>query len=256
VTARYLPDPGRPGAIGTNRVMCAVADGKGHLYVGTENGGLEVLDLASGRFRRFLPRRGDDRSLSSTSIYGLALDDQGILWVGTYNGGVSFTSEAQRRFTLIEARRGTSCDRTLPPSTRPSRRSLGGDGRQRPQSAPAGGSGPSLPPRRDRPRSGPMRSSPCSRTARPDLGGGGTRAWAAGPRTGGSRPTLPGATTHLPGGRRRPRTCCSRLLGGRALTADAHFFPLTVRQGASPESPRVSRGTPPHPVPRTTGSTR
>jgi PAS domain S-box-containing protein len=105
VTARYLPDPNRPGTIGSDRVTCTVADPHGRLYVGTENGGLEVLDIASGRFRNYRPRRGDDRSLSSPSVYGLAYDEQGILWIGTFNGGVSYTSDTQRRFTLVQARR-------------------------------------------------------------------------------------------------------------------------------------------------------
>ncbi len=60
---RYLPDPAQPGSIGTTRIQCTFADGRGRLYVGTENGGLEVLEIATGRFRRYLPRRGDDRSL-------------------------------------------------------------------------------------------------------------------------------------------------------------------------------------------------
>jgi PAS domain S-box-containing protein len=105
LVTHYLPDPTRPGTIGTDRVRCTVADGKGGLLVGTENGGLEVLDLASGRFRRYLPRRGDERSIGATSIYALMLDDQGILWVGTYNAGVAFSSEAQGHFGLVQARR-------------------------------------------------------------------------------------------------------------------------------------------------------
>ncbi len=105
LVTRYLPDPTRPGTIGTDRVLCAAADGKGRLLVGTENGGLEVLDLASGRFRRSLPKKGDDRSIGATSIYALMLDDQGILWVGTYNAGVAFTCEEQGYFGLVQARR-------------------------------------------------------------------------------------------------------------------------------------------------------
>ncbi len=60
---RYLPDPRDPDSISSARVRRLVPDGKGKLYVGTENGGLDILDLRTRKFAHVPPRpRGRRRA--------------------------------------------------------------------------------------------------------------------------------------------------------------------------------------------------
>ena len=101
---RYTHQPGRPDSLATNSARCVLVDG-GRVLVGTENGGLDVLDPATGRFTHNLPDPDDPASLSSPSVWRLMKDAQGILWVGTYNGGLNFLSPIGQRFGLVRASR-------------------------------------------------------------------------------------------------------------------------------------------------------
>jgi ligand-binding sensor domain-containing protein len=78
--------------------------------VGTENGGLNMLDPVSHRFSRFLPNPEDPTSPNSASIYALYLDEHGTLWIGSYNGGVDILSQYAQRFEYIRAGRGRLSD--------------------------------------------------------------------------------------------------------------------------------------------------
>jgi streptogramin lyase len=62
-------------------------DAHGAIWVATDNG-LNVLDPASGKFRRLRHDPADATSLSSDRVQSLFQDRQGTLWVGT-NGGLN-----------------------------------------------------------------------------------------------------------------------------------------------------------------------
>ena len=63
-----------------NRVLAFLEDRRGRLWLGTEGGGLTVLD--EDRFRTF----GRADGLASDIVRALAEDGEGILWVGTDDG--------------------------------------------------------------------------------------------------------------------------------------------------------------------------
>ena len=54
--------------------------------MGTNTGGLALLDRSTGRFDRFRRDPADRRSLSHDSVYAIAEDRSGRLWVGTQEG--------------------------------------------------------------------------------------------------------------------------------------------------------------------------
>ena len=85
-------------------------DRHGGLFVGTENGGICLLNMRSGRFTRFSADVDDEGALSSGSVWSMQLDDQGILWVGTYDGGVNVLSPQAQRFESMKARTGPQGD--------------------------------------------------------------------------------------------------------------------------------------------------
>lgn len=104
MTAQYMPDAADPGSIRSTHVRRLLRDRAGRLYVGSENGGLDVLDT-NNRFIHYTPDLDDKASLNSWSIWALHLDDQGTLWVGTHNGGVNWTTTDGQRFHPVEAMR-------------------------------------------------------------------------------------------------------------------------------------------------------
>lgn len=84
VTYRYDPDD--PGSISDNSVRAIFEDRSGHLWLGTNSGGLNRLDRATGRFEHFRHRSADSASLSHDSVYAIAQDNEGTLWVATQMG--------------------------------------------------------------------------------------------------------------------------------------------------------------------------
>jgi len=61
-------------------------DDKGHLWIGTEDAGLDKLDTATGVFTHFQPT-GEKGSIAYTNIHGL-LADGNELWIGTFEHGL------------------------------------------------------------------------------------------------------------------------------------------------------------------------
>ena len=58
------------------------------LWIGTESGGINILDRKTGRFKYLLPKNGDPNSLSRNCIKAILDDGQNRLWIGTYLGGI------------------------------------------------------------------------------------------------------------------------------------------------------------------------
>ncbi len=73
-----------------NRVLCLLEDRRGRLWLGTEGGGLTVMQ--DGRFRTF----GRTDGLGSDIVRALAEDADGTLWIGTDAG---LQSRDERSFT-------------------------------------------------------------------------------------------------------------------------------------------------------------
>lgn len=77
-------DPAKPDSLSGGRVWALAEDGKGGIWVGT-NEGLDYL-AASGRLQHFLHQAGRDDSLADDRVRALLLDRQQQLWVGTAHG--------------------------------------------------------------------------------------------------------------------------------------------------------------------------
>ena len=85
----YQNDPKDPHSLSHNTVTAIKEDGTGKLWIGTQGGGLNHFDPASGRFVAYRHNPADSQSLSSDDIRGLTVEPGGVLWAGTLAGGVS-----------------------------------------------------------------------------------------------------------------------------------------------------------------------
>ncbi|WP_422361996.1 two-component regulator propeller domain-containing protein [Reichenbachiella sp.] len=76
------------GQTGTRVILSILEDDENQLWIGTENGGLNVISLETGKsvLYTFDPRR--EYSLQNNSIWSLYQDRTGIIWVGTFNKGI------------------------------------------------------------------------------------------------------------------------------------------------------------------------
>lgn len=56
------------------------------LWIGTYTGGVNVMDMNTGKFRLYMPVEGDETSLDGTSSYAIMKDMEGDVWVATMSG--------------------------------------------------------------------------------------------------------------------------------------------------------------------------
>lgn len=86
----------KPGAISSNKVICMLDDGLGNLWLGTDGGGLNVLNKSTGKFKSYQ----DAHWIKSAVIYGIVKDNEGKMWFSTNNGVFEFDPErrTQRSF--------------------------------------------------------------------------------------------------------------------------------------------------------------
>ncbi|WNJ20446.1 two-component regulator propeller domain-containing protein [Pontibacter sp. G13] len=84
--------------LNNNHVTSLEEDDSGQLWIGTDGGGVNILNPQSGAFRYI----GLDEGLQNQAILSLLADREGRMWVGTYDGGIDvFGSDLRHidRFT-------------------------------------------------------------------------------------------------------------------------------------------------------------
>src|SRR6202040_999096 len=85
---RYPYGSTSPTWLSSSRASAIVEDTIGNLWIGTEGGGLNLLDRRTGRFYPYPRDEREPASLSDNSVYELHVDHHGDLWAGTAGGGL------------------------------------------------------------------------------------------------------------------------------------------------------------------------
>lgn len=87
-----------PIKLNTDLVTGIVEDRDGKIWIGTDHGGINVVDKSKQSVNYQLHHPEIENSLSHNSIYCLYKDNQGIIWVGTYKKGVCYYHKKIKRF--------------------------------------------------------------------------------------------------------------------------------------------------------------
>ncbi|QEC51367.1 signal transduction histidine kinase [Anseongella ginsenosidimutans] len=82
-----------------------VQDSRGLIWIGTDHGGINLIDKRTFSVRQILYNEDDKKSLSQNSIYSLYKDDEGIIWAGTYKKGVNYYHESIVKFPHYQHQR-------------------------------------------------------------------------------------------------------------------------------------------------------
>ncbi|HET9053357.1 MAG TPA: two-component regulator propeller domain-containing protein, partial [Cyclobacteriaceae bacterium] len=90
--------------LNTNIVRGITEDNAGRLWIGTDHGGVNLIDKDRLSVKYLVSAEGDSRSLAQNSITCLYKDDEGIIWLGTYKKGVNYYHENIVRFPLYRHR--------------------------------------------------------------------------------------------------------------------------------------------------------
>jgi ligand-binding sensor domain-containing protein/signal transduction histidine kinase len=85
----YQYDSQDKSSLSINQVTSLFVDDSGNLWIGTENGGMNLFDKKNQKFWHYRIDDYDPQSLNNESIETIYQDKTGNLWVGTYTGGLN-----------------------------------------------------------------------------------------------------------------------------------------------------------------------
>lgn len=81
-----------------DNILSLMTDRNNFIWIGTENGGLSVLDPKEELFYRYQNDPLDNSSINSNSIYTIFEDKDGNVWSGTWNGGINLVQQDAQQF--------------------------------------------------------------------------------------------------------------------------------------------------------------
>jgi signal transduction histidine kinase/ligand-binding sensor domain-containing protein len=82
----FKHDPADPTSLSDDAIRVVYEDRDDRILIGTNSGGLEILDRASWTFHHHRHDSKDPASLSHDSVYDIVQDRDGALWIGTQHG--------------------------------------------------------------------------------------------------------------------------------------------------------------------------
>lgn len=98
----YLHDPENQFSITNGAVLALKEDKHGNLWIGTENGGLDIIDLnnfhENNAIFHHYKYADNDFSLSNNSVYSLYEDQNGSVWIGTFGNGINMYNRLSEKF--------------------------------------------------------------------------------------------------------------------------------------------------------------
>lgn len=104
---QYKPDPFNKKSVSQGAIYAISEDNNKHLWIGTENGGLNILDLIdfdrnNCNFHYFTHNPNDNSSTSNNSIHTIYMDNQNTIWLGVYDGGLNYYNELSQKFIYVK----------------------------------------------------------------------------------------------------------------------------------------------------------
>lgn len=84
----YKAMPNDDRYLNSSEIYAFWIDPSGNIWAGTENGGINILDRHTGKFKYMMPQKGNPNSLSRNCIKALLDDGENNLLIGTFLGGL------------------------------------------------------------------------------------------------------------------------------------------------------------------------
>ncbi|QNF35955.1 helix-turn-helix domain-containing protein [Adhaeribacter swui] len=81
-------------------VRSIVQEQNGKIWIGTDHGGVNVIDKKKNTIEYLLQNLDEEQSISQNSIYALYRDKANIIWIGTYKAGISYYHPNSNKFPV------------------------------------------------------------------------------------------------------------------------------------------------------------
>lgn len=89
------------GQLNSNVITSIIQTDDQKIWVGSDHGGINVIDPATNKVSYIVSRADDPKSLSGNSVY-LYKDNTGIIWAGTFKQGISYYNRGIMQFPLYK----------------------------------------------------------------------------------------------------------------------------------------------------------
>jgi ligand-binding sensor domain-containing protein len=86
--------------LSSNVIKDIAQDANGNVWIGTDHGGIDVINKKKEQVINLLNDPTDERSISHNTINCIYRDNTNIIWVGTYKKGISYYSESIFKFEV------------------------------------------------------------------------------------------------------------------------------------------------------------
>jgi len=94
------------GKLTSNIITSIIEDGKSNVWIGTDHGGINVMNKKTFDVFALTNKEGDNKSVAENAIYTLYKDDAGIIWAGTFKKGISYYADDIIKFPLYRHKAG------------------------------------------------------------------------------------------------------------------------------------------------------
>lgn len=88
--------------LNTNIIRNIVQDEHGIIWIGTDHGGINLLNKKDFTIRYLLNNVDEEKSISQNTINSMYKDNLGIIWIGTYKKGINYYHEKLIKFQLVK----------------------------------------------------------------------------------------------------------------------------------------------------------
>jgi signal transduction histidine kinase/ligand-binding sensor domain-containing protein/DNA-binding response OmpR family regulator len=86
--------------LNTDLVTNVQQDNNGNIWIGTDHGGVNLLNKKENKIQYLLNSADDEKSLSENSILSIYKDNEGIIWLGTFKKGLNYYHENIIKFPV------------------------------------------------------------------------------------------------------------------------------------------------------------
>lgn len=87
--------------LNNNMVKTIMEAKEGQIWLGTDHGGINVINKESGKITYLTGENAQDNSMPHNVVYSLYKDKEDIIWVGTHKKGVAYYHQGLLRFSHV-----------------------------------------------------------------------------------------------------------------------------------------------------------
>ena len=95
---RIKNDPKDPQSLSNDIVRCIYQDNCGLIWVGTDGGGINKMDIYTKKFHVYQSENYNTNSLSNNNIFSIHEGQSDLIWIGTIDGGLNSFDPGTKQF--------------------------------------------------------------------------------------------------------------------------------------------------------------